>query len=152
FLHLTSAARHVGGFVMSTGPGTSEWDSVLDKVTCLPGKPWQVEVLAGGLTNINLKVSHAEGAVVVRIAQPGSELLAIDREAEHLNSTAAAQAGVGAPVLEYVPDPGLLVVGFINGRSFTDEDLLAGGHLPRVAAACRQLHGRPRFVSDFNMF
>jgi thiamine kinase-like enzyme len=134
------------------GPGASEWDSVLDKVTCLPGKPYQVEVLTGGLTNINLKVSHAEGAVVVRIAQPGSELLAIDRKAEHLNSTAAAQAGVGAPVLEYIADPGLLVVGFIDGRAFTDDDIRGGAHLSRIAAACRQLHGGPRFVSDFNMF
>ena len=134
------------------GSGTSEWDSVLDKVTCLPGKPYRVEVLTGGLTNINLKVSHAEGAVVVRIAQPGSELLAIDRKAEHLNSTAAAQAGVGAPVLEYVADPGLLVVGFIDGRAFTDEDIRSGAHLSRIAEACRQLHGGPRFVSDFNMF
>jgi thiamine kinase-like enzyme len=130
----------------------SEWDAVLDNVTCLPGKPYQVEVLTGGLTNINLKVSHAEGAVVVRIAQPGSELLAIDRKAEHLNSMAAAQAGVGAPVLEYVEDPGLLVVGFIDGRAFTDEDIRGGVHLSRIAAACRQLHGGPRFVSDFNMF
>jgi thiamine kinase-like enzyme len=129
-----------------------EWDAVLDKVTCLPGRPYQVEVLTGGLTNINLKVSHAEGAVVVRIAQPGSELLAIDRKAEHLNSTAAAQAGVGAPVLEYVPDPGLLVVGFLDGRAFTDDDIRSGAHLSRIAAACRQLHAGPRFVSDFNMF
>jgi thiamine kinase-like enzyme len=130
----------------------SEWDAVLGKVTCLPEKPWQVEVLTGGLTNINLKVSHAEGAVVVRIAQPGSELLAIDRRAEHLNSTAAAQAGVGAPVLEYVADPGLLVVGFIDGRAFVDDDIRSGAHLSRIAAACRQLHAGPRFVSDFNMF
>ena len=89
---------------------------------------------------------------MVRIAQPGSELLAIDRKAEHLNSTAAARAGVGAPVLEYVADPGLLVVGFIDGRAFTDDDIRGGAHLSRIAAACRQLHGGPRFVSDFNMF
>ena len=133
-------------------PAPANGTRVLDKVTCLPGKPYQVEVLTGGLTNINLKVSHAEGAVVVRIAQPGSELLAIDRKAEHLNSTAAAQAGVGAPVLEYVADPGLLVVGFIDGRAFTDDDIRGGAHLSRIAAACRQLHGGPRFVSDFNMF
>jgi thiamine kinase-like enzyme len=134
------------------GPGGGEWDGVLDKLTCLRGKPSQVEVLTGGLTNINLKVTHAEGAFVVRIAQPGSELLAIDRKAEHLNSTAAAQAGVGAPVLEYVADPGLLVVGFIDGRAFTDDDIRGGAHLSRIAAACRRLHAGPRFVNDFNMF
>ena len=134
------------------GHGGGTWDSVLDNVACLRGQPRTAEVLAGGLTNVNLKVSYPGGTMVVRIAQPGSELLAIDRAAEHLNSRAAAQAGVGAPVLDYIADPGLLVVGFIDGRTFTDQDLLAGGHLPRVATACRQLHGGPRFVNDFDMF
>lgn len=131
--------------------GSGKWDGVLDKVGCLRGKPRQVEELSGGLTNVNLKVTCGGDTVVVRVAQPGSELLAIDRAAEHLNSRAAAEAGVGAPVLDYLTDPGLLVVGFINGRSFTDDDLRGGGNLPRVAAACRQLHGGPRFVNEFNM-
>ncbi len=133
-------------------PNSAKWDSILDKLGCLRGKPRLVEQLTGGLTNINLKVTCEGSTMVVRVAQPGSDLLAIDRAAEHLNSRAAAQAGVGAPVLEYVADPGLLVVGFIDGRSFTDDDLRGGGQLPRVAAACRQLHGGPRFVNDFNMF
>jgi thiamine kinase-like enzyme len=131
---------------------SGKWDSTLERVACLHGEPRQVEELTGGLTNVNLKVSYPGGTVVVRVAQPGSELLAINREAEHLNSRAAAQAGVGAPVLEYIADPGLLVVGFIGGRSFTNDDLVNGGHLARVAAACRQLHSGPRFVNDFNMF
>src|ERR1700734_1444258 len=134
------------------GHGGGTWDSVLDNVACLRGQPRRAEVLAGGLTNVNLKVSYPGGTMVVRIAQPGSELLAIDRAAEHLNSRAAAQAGVGAPVLDYIADPGLLVVGFIDGRTFTDQDLLAGGHLPRVARACRQLPGRPRFANEFDLF
>ncbi len=93
-----------------------------------------------------------DGSVVVRIAQAGSELLAIDRDAERRNSEAAAEAGVGAPVIEYVEDPRLLVVGFIEGHTFTDDDLRDGGHLTRVAAACKQLHQGPRFVNEFNMF
>jgi thiamine kinase-like enzyme len=136
---------------VATG-SSGKWDEVLDHLACLRGKPRQVEELAGGLTNVNLKVTWAGATIVVRVAQPGSELLAIDRQAEYRNSVSAAQAGVGAPVLEYVPDPGLLVVGFINGSVFTDDDLRSGAHLSRVAAACRQLHSGPRFVNDFNMF
>jgi len=127
-------------------------DSELDAVELLRGRPREVEELPGGLTNVNLKVTTQDGSVVVRVAQPGSELLAIDRESECRNSRAAAEAGVGAPVLEYVPDPGLLVVGFIEGHTFTDDDLRHGGHLTRVAAACRQLHAGPRFVGEFDMF
>jgi thiamine kinase-like enzyme len=101
---------------------------------------------------VNFKVTTSDTTVVVRIPQPGSELLLIDRQAEHLNSAAAATAGVGAPVIEYVEDPGLLVVGFVEGRTFTDDDLRESRNVSRVAAACRRLHAGPRFVNDFDMF
>jgi len=127
-------------------------DAALDAVECLRGRERQVEQLPGGLTNVNLKVTLSDATVVVRVPQPGSELLLIDRRSEHLNSRAAADAGIGAPVVEYVEDPGLLVIGFLEGRSFTDDDLRQDGTLPRVAAACRQLHRGPRFVNDFDMF
>ena len=129
-----------------------QYDEVLDRLECLRGRPREVVELAGGLTNVNLKVTCDGQVVVVRVAQPGNELLAIDRDHEHHNSVAAAEAGVGAPVVEYLPGAGLMVVGYIDGRPFTDDDLRHGGHLPRVAAACRQLHQGPRFVNDFDMF
>lgn len=130
----------------------AKWHTTLEQIGCLCGRPRDVEELAGGLTNVNLKVSCDGRDLVVRVAQPGSELLAIDRRNEHLNSVAAAEAGVGAPVVDYLPEAGLLVVGYIDGRPFTDDDLRHGGHLQRVAAACRRLHGGPRFVNDFDMF
>ncbi|MEO7352164.1 MAG: phosphotransferase [Marmoricola sp.] len=126
--------------------------AALDAVDCLRGREREVEKLPGGLTNINLKVTTMEVTVVVRIGQPGSALLAIDRQAEHANSRAAEQAGVGAPVVQFVEDPELLVIEYLDGRTFTDDDLRHGGYLPRVAAACRQLHSGPRFVNDFDMF
>ncbi len=135
-------------------PQQGPWDEVLDRAACLRGRPRRVEELTGGLTNVNLKVTPLDGgpALVVRVAQPGSELLAIDRDHEHHDSRAAAQAGVGAPVVEYVPAAGLLVVEFLPAVALTDEDLRAGHHLGRVAAACRQLHAGPRFAGDFDMF
>jgi thiamine kinase-like enzyme len=129
-----------------------QYDEVLDRLECLRGRPREVVELAGGLTNINLKVTCDDQVVVVRVAQPGNELLAIDRDHEHRNSVAAAEEGVGAPVVEYLPGAGLMVVGYLRGRPFTDDDLRSGSHLPRVAAACRQLHQGPRFVNDFDMF
>jgi thiamine kinase-like enzyme len=46
----------------------------------------------------------------------------------------------------------LLVVEWVDGRTFTDGDLRIGGNLPRVAEACRRLHAGPRFVNDFDLF
>jgi thiamine kinase-like enzyme len=135
----------------ASGAG-SPWDSVLDRLTCLRGQPRTLEPLPGGLTNVNLRVTTPDLSVVVRIGQQGSDLLSIDRVAEYESSRAAAEAGVGAPVVEFSQESGVLVVGFIEGRTFSDDDLRHGGHLARVAQACRRLHGARRFVQDFDMF
>ncbi|MEU6710960.1 phosphotransferase [Nonomuraea sp. NPDC046802] len=125
---------------------------VLDRIPLLSGVPRSVEELPGGLTNHNYKVTTPSGEYVVRVSASDGALLAIDRDAEHANSVAAAAAGVGAPVLDYLPELGVLVVGFLPGRTFTEEDLRDPANLPRVAAACRRLHAGPRFVCDFDMF
>jgi thiamine kinase-like enzyme len=126
---------------------------VLDRIPLLSGVPRSVEELPGGLTNHNYKVTTPSGAYVVRVWASDGALLAIDRDAEHANSIAAARAGVGAPVHDYLPELGVLVVGFLPGcRTFTEADLHDPANLPRVAEACRRLHAGPRFVRDFDMF
>ncbi|PZG15367.1 choline kinase family protein [Nonomuraea aridisoli] len=125
---------------------------VLDRIPRLSGVPRSVEELPGGLTNRNYKVTTPTGSYVVRVWASDGSLLGIDRDAEHLNSVAAARAGVGAPVHDYLPDLGVLVVGHLPGRTFTEADLHDPANLPRVALACRRLHAGPRFVRDFDMF
>jgi len=126
------------------------WDDALDEVAMLRGRPRDVEELSGGLTNVNLKVSCDERTVVVRIAQPGADLLEIDRDRERHDTEAAATAGIGPPVLE-CPRRGLLVVQFIDGRTFSNDDLNDLDTLRRVAESCRVLHAGPRFAGDFDM-
>ena len=111
-----------------------------------------VSELAGGLTNTNYKVETDGGAYVVRVSAKDAGLLAIDRENEHHNTVAAAEAGVGAAVVAYLPERGVLVLEFIEGRTQTAEDLRRGDRLDWVAAACRRLHCARRFRDDFNMF
>jgi thiamine kinase-like enzyme len=78
--------------------------------------------------------------------------LAIDREAEFHNSRAAAAAGIGPAVVEFAPAEGVLVVDWIDGKTFDDAALDDETQLARLADACRQLHSAPRFASDFDMF
>ncbi|MBF8189196.1 phosphotransferase [Nonomuraea sp. K274] len=125
---------------------------VFDRIPLLTGVPRSVEELPGGLTNHNYKVTTPGGAYVVRVSASDGALLAIDRDVEHACSVSAAAAGVGAPVLDYLPGDGVLVVGFLPGRTFTEADLRERANLPRVAEACRRLHAGPRFVRDFDMF
>lgn len=127
-------------------------DDVLDQVPALAGRPRVVEELPGGLTNQNLKVTTPAGTHVVRLSRSDGELLGIDRAAESYNTRAAEVAGAGAPFVDFREDLGLLVIGYLGGRSYVDADLRVPGALPRVAAAMRLLHAGPRFVTDFDMF
>jgi thiamine kinase-like enzyme len=125
---------------------------VLATIASLTGEPRVVSPLPGGLTNRNYKVTTPDGEFVARVFSGGGELLAIDREREYHNSVIAAAAGVGAPVVEYCPADGVLVLGYVGGRTLTNADVADPAALPRIAAACRTLHRAGRFDGDFDMF
>lgn len=130
----------------------SDLEALLQRLPMFAGRHCAIEPLPGGLTNSNYKVSFADHSFVVRVAAANAGLLAIDRRNEHENSLRAAAAGVGAPVIDYLPDPGVLVLGYIDGKTLSAGDLRNGRYLPRVAAACRALHAVDSFRADFNMF
>ncbi len=125
---------------------------LLDKIPVLTGMPREVTELPGGLTNRNYKVTAGSTCCVVRVSPAGADLLSINRRHEYLNSVAAAEAGVGAPVIGYLPDDQVLVVGYIDGVTLTDASFRVPGVLQRAATSCRRLHAGPRFVNDFSMF
>lgn len=125
--------------------------AVLDAVPELRNAE-SVAPLPGGLTNTNYKVVADGRAYVVRISNKDSGLLAIDRQNEIHNTIAAAEAGVGAPFIAALPELDAVVLGFLEGRSLSPDDLRRGDLLPLVAQACRRLHGARRFSADFDMF
>jgi thiamine kinase-like enzyme len=126
-------------------------EPVLELVPQLAGAR-SVEALPGGLTNVNLKVTTEAGAFVVRRWSEDTGLLAIDRDNEYENSLAAAEAGVGAPVVAYLPEQRAMVFEYLPGRTMTAEDLRRGDLLTAVADACRRLHRAPPFRDAFDMF
>jgi thiamine kinase-like enzyme len=127
-------------------------EQLSDALARLPqlGQPREITELPGGLTNHNYRVRTPTHDVVVRVSSPSSELLAVDREHEWLNSRAAAEAGVGAPVVHFLPGRGILVVEFLPGRTYAAADV--GANLARIAASLRKLHAGPEFASRFDMF
>jgi thiamine kinase-like enzyme len=114
--------------------------------------PSAVEPLAGGLTNTNYKVVANGRAFVVRISGKDTGLLAIDRENEVHNTIAAAETGVGAPVVAALPEHDALVLEFLDGEVMDAEKLRRGDRLEAIATACRRLHAGRRFLHDFDMF
>lgn len=123
-----------------------------DELPVLAGKSRQLEDLTGGLTNRNVKITTAHGVFVARCSDDSSNLLGIDRDNEYANSKAAEQAGVGAPVIDYRPDLGILLIGYLDGATLTNDDFARPGIITKVAHGCRTLHSGPRFGNDFDMF
>jgi thiamine kinase-like enzyme len=133
-------------------PTDAQLNALLDEIPVLAGRPRQLEELSGGLTNRNLKVTIPNAVYVARCTDTTSNFLGIDRDEEYYNTKAAEQAGVGAPVIEYRPDLGILLLGYLPGKTLCNDDFQRPGVVAKVAAGCRALHAGPRFRGRFDMF
>jgi thiamine kinase-like enzyme len=137
---------------MSPPPDVAE---LLGRLQVLAGRTYAVAELGGGLTNRNYRVTTTDGGepgdYVVRVSANESGLLAIDRSNERHNTKMAWKAGVGAPVVEALPEDNVLVVGFLDGRTLTSDDIKDAATIPRIAESVRRLHAGPAFVGTFDM-
>jgi thiamine kinase-like enzyme len=95
------------------------------------------EPLAGGITNQNFKVDDGGRRCVVRV---GDDILVhgVVRANELAASRAAHQAGLSPAVLH--AEPGILVLEFIEGRTFTPEDVRNPANLERLIDMVRRCH------------
>ena len=110
-----------------------------------PGRQVTIEPLGGGITNRNFKVETDGHKFVLRIGGRDTELLGIDRSAEHAASSVAAELGLGPEVVAYVEPEGYLVTRYIEGE-------VGKVDVERVGAALRRLHDGPTFPGRFDSF
>ena len=135
--------------VMSAEGLEKEFGQKLNSSSYLQNRKNLVE-LSGGLTNRNIKVETELGNFVARLSSNESSLLSIDRDNEFFNSQLAAKIGIGAPVYDYKSEFGLLVIGFLEGRTYESIDV--ANNASRIAKSVKQLHSAPAFKCDFDMF
>ena len=111
-----------------------------------------IEVLPGGITNYNYKVTADNVTYAVRVAGPGTHEY-IDRPAEKFNAQIMADIGVSAPIVYYDEVYGHQVCKYIdNSITLHPADFRAGlEYLSRAAKVFRKHHtcGR-KFKTDFN--
>ena len=138
---------------MADNDDTAIDPELIERIDVVPvlAERTEVTLLAGGLTNRNLRVTTPSGVYVARLSTPESSLLAIDRVNEHANSVAAAESGAAPEVVAYAPEVSVLAVRFITGRTWTNADILAPENASRIAESCHRLHAGEPFVNDFNM-
>ena len=117
-----------------------------------PGRGATVEILGGGITNRNFKVSVDGSTYVLRIGGRDTELLGIDRRAEYEASLAAAAVGVGPEVVAFIEPEGFLVTRYIEGDVVVPEAMREPEPLRRVAQALRAVHAGPPIPARFDSF
>jgi len=117
-----------------------------------PGRNVQFEVLGGGITNHNLKVTVDGEAFVLRVAGKDTALLGIDRTVELAATKAAAALGIGPEVVAFVEPEGWLVTRFVDGEIPPITRMREADMLARVADALRAFHGGPAIPGTFDSF
>jgi thiamine kinase-like enzyme len=128
----------------------SALDAAVERVW--PGRGAQAEVLGGGITNHNVKVSLDGEQYVLRIAGKDTGLLGIDRRVELEATQAAAALGVGPEVVRFVEPEGWLVTRFIEGQPVPVEHMRDPQTLRRVAEALSAIHAGPVVEGRFDAF
>jgi thiamine kinase-like enzyme len=95
------------------------------------------EPLLGGITNKNFLVRDRGHRYVVRT---GGDILVhgIVRASELAATRAAHAAGIGPAVVH--AEPGVMVISFIEGRTFTPDDVRNPANLPRLVDLIRRCH------------
>jgi thiamine kinase-like enzyme len=110
-----------------------------------PGLASTIEPLGGGITNRNFRVDVGHETFVLRIGGEDTQLLGIDRNAEHAASRVAAELGLAPEVVAFLEPEGYLVTRFVAGD-------VGRVDVVQVGAALRRLHEGPSIPSRFDSF
>jgi len=135
------------------GKPVTDLERRIAALACWRG-PVTMAPLTGGLTNLSYVVEDAGEKFVVRC---GDDIPVhhVFRDRERAASVAAHAAGLSPEVVH--TEPGLLVMRFIDGRTFTEADLRANiQHLAPLLRKCHRevgqhLAGPPSFFSVFHV-
>ena len=108
----------------------------IENLKCWKGRP-SIEVLSGGITNQNFKVTDDKGQFVVRLGNDNYEHLIL-RSNEMAASQAAFEIGVSPQVV--YSETGVLVLQFIDGKVYTGEDVKLESNLSRILTLIKRFH------------
>jgi thiamine kinase-like enzyme len=117
-----------------------------------PGRNAEIEELGGGITNRNFKVTVDSEEFVLRVGGKDTELLGIDRSAEHGASLVAAELAIGPEVVRFIEPEGWLVTRFVHGRPLPPDEMRRPENVARAARTLRRLHDGPSIPGRFDSF
>jgi thiamine kinase-like enzyme len=135
----------VPGNAMSTADQrfADQMDQVSAAADVLRGQRLGWRQLFGGLAHVTYAVSTEAGDryVVKFLTQEMDDFgLMIPIDDLIANTAAAGESGVGARVVQALPEVPALVLEFIDGRTLDTPDLAQADYIPRISRALRDLH------------
>jgi thiamine kinase-like enzyme len=141
----TSVASGASGAVTGTADQRSarQMEQVAASADVLRGHRLQWRQLFGGLAHITYAVTTDSGDqyVVKFLTQEMDDFgLMIPIGDLIANTVAAGESGVGARVLQALPEIPSIVLEYIDGRTLETPDLARPDYIPRLGRAVRDLH------------
>jgi thiamine kinase len=104
------------------------------------GQPILVASLTRGTTNQNYLIAIGGERLVLRINDPHSNALGIDREREAVILNAVSDSGLAPKVIFCDPGRGLLVTEYIAGRHWRPEDLTERRRVEQLCGLLQTVH------------
>jgi thiamine kinase-like enzyme len=110
--------------------------------TYVPGEgAVSIERLGSGLVNESYRAARAGRRYSLRIPLPAAEDLGLDRAWECRVLARAAAAGIAPLVERCEPLEGILVARWVDGRSWTPDEVREPANIRAVALLARRIHG-----------
>lgn len=129
------------------GPADQRFASQMDQVAAsaevLRGHELQWRQLFGGLAHVTYAVSTESGdRYVVKFLTQEMDDFGLMIPIDDLigNTVAAGESGVGAKVIQALPEIPSIILEYIDGRTLDTPDLARPDYIPRIGRALRDLH------------
>lgn len=120
------------------------WQEALAHVPGIEvGAKTDVQALAGGTTNATFRVGTALGRFVLRLHEPYSLELGIDRRREAILHAVAAGAGLASPIIAADPQGRFLIAEYLPGETWSARDLEDDDRLQALVRTLVHLHSLP---------
>jgi thiamine kinase-like enzyme len=110
------------------------------RVPAWVGKETRATPLSGGITNQNYRMEVEGESFVLRISGDATDLLGVNRAAEHIASRAASQLGIAPEVVYIIQPEGYLVTRYITCCQLPPEEIVKPANIRRIAEAFKQFH------------